>query len=296
MEATVLKKNKTNINKGKIKKTLKNVICRPDSINWPLISEDEGKELELILRKYRVEIPEFKKPHWKDIKDLPKNQRPRRPTPKKVEGLVFGLSECRSLVDSNEVSALILDGEINPKAIVQPLIEVCRNKQVPILCMTGLRKISTANFGITTSCLGVKTDCLTSLVNKIVQISKLHKSKHIIKTHDPKDSENMEVEHNVNDIDMKNSAMSEKFVPSVLTPVQCYTYLYRTNKKRVFVPPDIDKPTETTNKFVGQDFIEFSNNTDKVKGNKAYKNMVVKRISNNPNRVKVKKCKKKNRL
>lgn len=34
MEAATLKKNKTTISKGKIKKTMKNVLCRPDPVFW----------------------------------------------------------------------------------------------------------------------------------------------------------------------------------------------------------------------------------------------------------------------
>lgn len=34
MEATKLKKKKNTINKGKLKKTIKNVICRPDPVSW----------------------------------------------------------------------------------------------------------------------------------------------------------------------------------------------------------------------------------------------------------------------
>lgn len=34
MEAKTLKKKKTGICKGKVKKTIKNVLCRPDPLFW----------------------------------------------------------------------------------------------------------------------------------------------------------------------------------------------------------------------------------------------------------------------
>lgn len=34
MEAKILKKKKTTISKGQIKKTIKNVICKPDQMYW----------------------------------------------------------------------------------------------------------------------------------------------------------------------------------------------------------------------------------------------------------------------
>lgn len=45
----------------------------------PSITESEEKELETILDNYKVAIPDFKKPHWKDVKCLPKSERPKQP-------------------------------------------------------------------------------------------------------------------------------------------------------------------------------------------------------------------------
>lgn len=72
---------------------------------------------------------------------------------------------------------------------------------------------------------------------------------------------------------------------------QC-VYLYRTNKKtRAFVPPFQGEIKRAKLKFTDQDFIEFSNETNELNNKsdkKAYMKMLVKRMSNNPNRVKVK--------
>ncbi|KPI99889.1 hypothetical protein RR46_04863 [Papilio xuthus] len=281
-EAAVLKRKKTTISKGTIKKTIKNVICRPDAVYWPAVTEAEGKELETILHKYRVSIPEFKKPHWKDIKCLPKSERPKQPPVKRVEGLVFGLSECRNLVENQQLAALILENEVIPRAIVHPLLEECHKTSVPVLCMTSLKKITADNFGIATSCLGIKLNILTDLTNKIIEISRKHK---------PNKQEMSVVnvtgiEKDEQDIEMKESIDNTKIESEVTSNVLHYPYLYRTDKKRVFIPPNIQKEEKTSKDFIGQDFIAIS--SINVNEGKAYKKMIVKRISNNPNRVKVK--------
>ncbi|CAH2043923.1 unnamed protein product, partial [Iphiclides podalirius] len=132
MEATVLKKRKTTISKGIIKKTIKNVICKPDTLYWPTLSEKEEKELEAMLIKYRIDIPHFKKLHWNELKNIPKNQRPKPPSVKKAEGFIFGISECSSLLENNQVAALILEAAINPRTIAQTLLRVCDKNQVPV--------------------------------------------------------------------------------------------------------------------------------------------------------------------
>ncbi|CAK1587091.1 unnamed protein product [Parnassius mnemosyne] len=275
MEVTVLKKKKTTISKGKIKKTIKNVIGRPDPVYWPVTSEAERIEIESILNKYHINIPEFKKPSWDVLKNMPKNARPKPPPLKKVDGLIFGLSECRLFSQIKQLSALILEAEINPKAIVQPLIEVCINTQVPVICLPGLKKISASNFGISTSCLGVKSNFLPDLTESVIQISKHHKL-----------PESNNVTGNKNEIanfEMTNSADNEK-VPEIPNNVPSSFYLYRSDKKRVFVPTNDERATTIKKQFIGQDFIEFSKKLQKEKESKSYKKMVVKRITNNPNR------------
>lgn len=159
--------------------------------------------------------------------------------------------------------------------IIQPILEACCNNQVPVVCLEGLRKTCSSSFGISTACLGVKKDCLKEISDKVKELAKDKIPKIQAK------------QVNIENVEMSNLKMDSP------TEVQdsSHVYLYRTNKKtRVFVPHsgDIKRPKH---KFIGQDFIEFSNKTNetsKETDKKAYMKMLVKRISNNPNRVKVK--------
>lgn len=48
-------------------------------LHRPELTEEEGKRLESALKKHKIAIPEFKKPHWQDLKLIPKDQRPKPP-------------------------------------------------------------------------------------------------------------------------------------------------------------------------------------------------------------------------
>ncbi|XP_063365420.1 uncharacterized protein LOC134653981 [Cydia amplana] len=278
MEAATLKKKSTG-SKGKLKKTIKNVLCRPDSINWPVISDENARDLSSSLSKYKVDIPEFKKLKWDVIKNIPKQERPKPPPIKKPDGLLFGLRECSEGVGNKDCSTLIVDSEVNPKSIVQPIIEACVTAEVPVVCLKNLKELSLSNFGVKTACLGVKKGCLEEITKKIREFAKM------CAPMQPKSIQNEEGTVKPEPQDIKMSDSIDK------TEITNY-HLKRISKKtRVFVPPSDLEAKEAKKKFIGQDFIELSGkinkeNTNEVKNVKhAYKNMKLKRITNNPNRV-----------
>ncbi|XP_045523381.1 uncharacterized protein LOC123713627 [Pieris brassicae] len=271
MEAAQKLKHKKPISKTKLKKTIKNIVCRPDPINWLLASTEEHLRLETTLQKYRVTLPEFKKPHWNDIKDLPKEKRPRPPPCKRVEGLIFGLSECRESLKNGLCSGILIDADVNPKMLVEPIIEDCCSNLIPFLCLNGLRKTSAVNFGISTCCLGIQKGCLLDIQND-VQIIFNQKYKPEVK----------------NIVDNEKEITETPMIVDSEKEIKIYPYLYRKSKKeRVFKPSEYTAAQTVTEKFTGQNFIGISEN--KKNDSKSYMNMILKRMSNNPNRVKLKK-------
>ncbi|XP_049875758.1 uncharacterized protein LOC126373612 [Pectinophora gossypiella] len=267
---------KKKINKGKLKKTIKNVLCRPDPVFWPSITDDEKQEVEAVLNKHKVDIPVYKKPLWKDLESIPKEKRPKPPKLEKVDGLIFGISECRDIIQGGRCSAVMIEAAVNPRTIIQPVLEACTNIRTPVICVENLRKITTSNFGIPTSCLGVKKDYLSDISQLVFKLGngKLPKEQPV---KDKIDVEITNVERNNTPMDTNETAE--------------FQYLYRTNKKRrIFVPSEDGSDgiaSREPKKFIGQDFIEFSDKSEK-QNSKAFMTMIVKRISNNPNRVKAK--------
>lgn len=280
MEAATLQKKKTTISKGKLKKTIKNVLCRPDPLFWPEITEDESKRLENVLKKHKITIEQFKKPHWKDLKDLPKEQRPKPPKLKKPDGLLLGVRECTEAVQNGECWAIIIEAKVNPRLIVQPIVELCTTKGVPYICLNNLRKISMVNFGVPTSCLGIKCDCLLDIRKEIADLAKHYPATKI--TEQIKGNDTVEEKMDIEAIKDNNDSTK-------VTEVTLFKFLYRTSKStRVFVPTittaENGNISKTSKQFKGQNFIEFTEKQD----SKTYRKMLLKRMSNNPNRVKKK--------
>lgn len=278
MEAATLKKKSTGLSKGKLKKTIKNVLCCPDSINWPVVSEENARELSTSLKNYKVEIPEFKKLKWDILKNIPKEERPKPPPIKKPDGLLFGLRHCSGAIESKDCSALMVDSEVNPKSIVQPIIEACITTEVPVICLKNLKELSLSNFGVKTACLGVKQGHLEGITEKIRELAKM------CPPMKPKSIQNEEVTVKIE----QNMKMSDTIDN---TEIKNYLLKRISQKTRVFVPPSDIVTKEVKKKFIGQDFIKLSGNSHKEKTNEernakhGYKNMKLKRIMNNPNRV-----------
>lgn len=185
------------------------------------------------------------------------------------------MSECRSSLNVKKISALLVESTINPRTIIQPIIADCALSNIPILCLQGLKNICTNNFGIPTSCLGIQ-ECLKDLVDKIKDISLSSQAKVV----------NDKVETETNDI--KEVTTENKMDIDTDKNVTAFSYLYRTSKKsRVFVPNNSQE--NKIKEFGGQHFIKFSEPApENHSESKKFKKMIVKRIANNPNRVKVK--------
>ncbi|XP_053610673.1 uncharacterized protein LOC128675353 [Plodia interpunctella] len=275
------------LNKNKLKKTIKNVLCRPDPVLWPEVSEDQKTLLEMALGKHKVGIPVIKKLHWNELKSIPKEKRPKPPKLEKVPGLLFGITECCAAIQSNQCSAIIIDAMVNPRVIVQPVTVACKKAQVPFICCKNLRKTSENYFGISTSCLGIKLNNLPDLTCTILEIAKNYSVLQEISNKNGKEEEIMDVDPSKEATAVRNLEQVTAMDESV-----CITnpYLYRSNRKtRVFIPNGTVVPAKTTKHFVGQNYIEFSDKPNKEQTDRStFKKVMIKRISNNPNRVKSK--------
>ncbi|KAM3965854.1 uncharacterized protein ACR2FA_000182 [Aphomia sociella] len=271
MEAATLSQKKK-VNKGKLKKTIKNVICRPDPVFWPIVSDEHKKLLTTSLIKYRIPIPEFKKLHWNELKSIPKEKRPKSPKRQKIDGFLFGISECKNALQNNQCSAVILEANVNPKLILQPILDTCIASQIPVICLPDLRKICAEYFAIPTSCLCLKKDCVADFTNEVMKITNSYTAPSL-----DNDVQMQDISKNENNVTSNNE------IPK--STVNKCPYLYRTDKKsRVFIPSE-GIVTKISKDFTGQNFIEFSNKT-KGKSSNKYMKMMLKRISSNPNRVK----------
>ncbi|OWR46561.1 hypothetical protein KGM_200627 [Danaus plexippus plexippus] len=282
MEAQKLKQNKMIGRKGKIKKTIKNVLCRPDPVKWPLINDVERNSLKSVLELYKVHVPQYKKPHWSEIKLIPKGDRPKPSPIKRVKGLLFGISECKNAIADGQCCSVLIEANVNPRTIVQPIIEKCYSLNIPILCVENLRQLSKIYFGIKTSCLCVTNDCSTDLGIEIKEIFKNYKPNTHIK-----------FDKTIDDTEKNDRAAQTNGDKKIIEPNIAEPYLFRTDKKTRVFNPSGGQEKKDINKFCGQQYIKVSDEKMEVDvanetERKAYMRMILKRISNNPNRVRSK--------
>lgn len=197
-----------------------------------------------------------------------------------MNGLIFGLNQCTEVLNAKQCSAIIIESTVNPRTIVQPLIEACISCQVPVVCLTSLKKITSVNFGIPTSCLAVKNGFLQDLRNQIEELAKMHKTPQPQKE---KDSENekLKIVKSQEIMEIDNNIKQE-----IINIPTSFTYLYRTSKNKRVFNPSLEEPKEKK-VFIGQDFIEFTQKPEqKSSDNKAFKSMILKKITNCQNRIK----------
>ncbi|CAH0755881.1 unnamed protein product [Diatraea saccharalis] len=242
----------------------------------PSISEDNTMLVNKALNSYKIDKPRFEKLHWKDLKQIPKDKRPKPPKMKKIEGLLFGISECFNAVNSKKCAAVIMEASINPRIIVQPILEACVELSIPVICVNGLRTTSFTNFNIPTSCLGIECGWLPELHNLVLEIAKEYN----VAKEDKKIKQEL----------METAPLLESVMDSK-NEVTLFPYLYRTDKKsRIFVPSgqtgNVFKSIQALN---GQDFIKIKDESNQHTKDNIYMQMIVKRISNNQNRAKTKK-------
>lgn len=265
-DAKTLKK-KRGISRGKIKTTVKNVLYRPDPVPWPIIPNDKRESIIEIVQKYKVDIPEFKKLKWSELKDIPKAHRPKPPRLKKMEGLIFGVNECSTSLKTGKCKAVILDADVNPQILVHHIIDSCKLENIPFGCISDLKKVSKTNFGFATCCLGVGEEaCVSELRSAIEEYSKTL----------PNIKRNVEVK------EVEKLKIEDK---KIIKERPKFEYLKRdSTTTRVFVPPSAIEHMET-NDFSGQNMIKVNTVQQKFsRKNRYLKNVIVKKLSSNPNR------------
>lgn len=141
--------------------------------------------------------------------------------------------------------------------------------------MSNLRKNCATDFGIPTSCLGIKDNSLHDLHSEILGIAKsLNYPKVLNKEKEMK----MDTEITQNKTEEHISIQHQNTE---------YLYLYRSTKKtRVFVPSK-GTTVRTVKDFTGHNFISLPHKEDhKQNSNKKHMKMLLKKILNNPNREK----------
>lgn len=272
---------KTIVSKKKPQTTIKNILCHPDELYWPAISERECDSIISCLQKYKTHET-IKKVHWNQLKNAPKAERPKHPRQQRTN-IIHGISQCTRKIKNKSCKAILLDANINPQIMVRNILDMAVNVNIPVVCVPNLKRMSTNIFSFPSACLclnEISTDMDRELFGTIIAIAaKLPKNNTVKLEECDRDKEKTFIH--------KDDENLEQYCPP-------FTYLRRNNKKtRIFIPESSNISNSIDqHKFSGQGFIKFNVAESTQKSN--FKGMLLKRVKNNAARKK--KVKKENCL
>ncbi|XP_057659467.1 ribonuclease P protein subunit p38-like [Diorhabda carinulata] len=327
METPILSKkqikNSLSAKKNRPKETIKNVMKLPYSNNfWPEISIKDQEELENILTK---NLPRYyvKKTNipWRELKNIPKPERkefrtkynedhniPHEKIVKPVDVLI-GINKVSKALESNSAQAILISSKVQPRLLVQHIIDLAVLYNVPILCLNNLCERMKSVTGIQTVCFGIsKNNCNDSkyklIVEKIESIFKkipppkshINYGRSIDSFKIQKESKEIEEEKRekieINEAEIRKSVYlkrpddnSRAFVPVM-------------EEKKKILAMDVDQTgflaftEELVEKINGDSKINISKK--KTKSRAQYKALIVKRLKgdNNRNQRKIRRMKK----
>nr|CAH7740046.1 unnamed protein product [Callosobruchus chinensis] len=309
METPVLNKKQQKLSlsakKSRPKETIKNVLSTPYAFYWPQISSPEDncalkQILESNLPKIRVETAKIP---WRELKHLKKSERKelrhQRTTEPEVEkkngeGLKLGVNAVTKLLETNSAGAILIAGDVQPRLMVQHIVDMAVLYKTPILIFSQLRDVLKSCCGVSSSCIGISKNVSSG--------TKLRLIKHIIETifekcpppvnhinfkrsSDSVMSDNKRV--------AKDSTQKSKQLEFDEDAIQKTLHLEKVGTEPTFVPQKIvEKDKERMEVgFIKDDFIplSLSDQIDTAKGvKKTYKHLKVKRIKGDLNRNKKK--------
>ncbi|CAH2017130.1 unnamed protein product [Acanthoscelides obtectus] len=170
METPILNKKQQkqslSAKKSRPKETIKNVLSTPYAAYWPQISSPEDNSflkqvLETNLPKIRVETAKIP---WRELKHLKKPERRefrRQKTSgqevdkKECEGLKLGVNAVTKLLESNTATAVLIAGDVQPRLMVQHIIDNAVLYKTPILIFAQLRDTLKDRCGVSSACIAI---------------------------------------------------------------------------------------------------------------------------------------------
>lgn len=329
METPVLSKkqmkNSLSAKKNRPKETIKNVIKLPyNNYFWPEALTEDQEELENILRnnlpRYqdkKIQIP------YHELKNIPKLERkdfrikygqdrniPQEKTLKPA-GVLIGINAVSKALETNSAQAILISADVEPRLLVQHIIDQAVLYNVPILCVNNLRgKIKTIT-GIGTVCFGISKDMCDNPKYKLI-IEQIESIFNKI----PPPTSHINYDRSINSFKIQNEPEIERKKEKMQVneaEIRKSVYLKRANdNSRAFVPineeskktftMEVDQTgflgfTETSVKKLNDDSKinkNFNGREKKALSRSQYKALIVKRLKGdvNRNQRKMKKMKK----
>ncbi|XP_058808886.1 uncharacterized protein LOC131674307 [Phymastichus coffea] len=235
--------------KGPIK-GLKNVLANPHENYWPLLKHERGAALKNLLKRL---LPVLKRTEqkvpWGQLRKLNKEERLAAKKAAQIQSnaeydaeiakfIVLGINAVTRLLEKNNTSVILLEAGVDPSLLVKHILDMAKNKNIPVVLIPFLKDISLETIGYTCAAISLKKDAESTdnyfyeLYKKISELSaELPKPKTLVSLFH---NESI-LEDNGNQ--MRIETIEEDVIATKPITVSTDVYLCRTSKKeRAFVP------------------------------------------------------------
>lgn len=211
------------------------------------------------------------------------------PNTSESEGLILGINDVTKHLENNSISCVVISSDVQPKLMVQHIIDQTVMKKIPILIVSNLRKLTKIYCGISSVALGITEKCTGSLVLIKSCVEQLFK-----KISPPEDHVNFDRLQLINNFNQrieetKNDMKETDCDKSVKNEEQIMSSIYLKidgHSGRVFIP-EAKKEIVQHNSFANKSYIKAHGKIDKKSGVK-YKSLKVKRFKGDISRAKKK--------
>lgn len=205
----------------------------------------------------------------------------------------MGINDVTKNLESNSLSFVLISKDVQPKLMVQHVIDLAILRKIPVLIVEGLRKLIQSKCGISSVTFGVKNDASSNSllkINKCVQklfkhitppTNNIYHENNCFKS-DKFESEDMEVAE-VDKVSDLCDNLTEKQMKEL------YYLKVSNGGQRAFVPErNIDSQKSDIIPIEFSDFDAVSKQKCDTKMNKKYKSLKVKRLKSDAARLKKK--------
>ncbi|KAL1494068.1 hypothetical protein ABEB36_009725 [Hypothenemus hampei] len=299
-EAPVLtkaqQKNSLRAKKTKTKAVVRNVLASPYSKYWPKITAEEATTLREILTNNLPKIVvSMEKIPWKEYKKISKSKRKpqnqkndQELIAEKKQGLIFGVNDVTKALEKASVASVLITEDVQPRLMVEHLIEQSVLTLTPILVVPKLREILKTVCGFSSITIAFTKLKKYPMIQQVIEnIYKNHPVPrnyiHFQKYLDTVNSSIIVIDDTLRDDD--SVIYLDDTIGNDESKIKSF-YLYRDSKQqRAFVPEKSSVPLEKhTFQSNSEDFVAF--NVDNVNNEMPmqYECLKVKKTKGDSNR------------
>ncbi|KAH0564118.1 ribonuclease P protein subunit p38-like [Cotesia glomerata] len=146
-----------------VKKVTRNVLAQPYEFIWPILkSDDEINELSDILKELLPKKKCKKKLSWTQLRKLSKEERKEvnklsaDELDVNVNKIILGVNAVTRAVEKKDICCILVEANVDPMLMIKHIILMGQNKNIPVVLLSGLKKICLEKIGFASLTIGLK--------------------------------------------------------------------------------------------------------------------------------------------